>query len=120
MTSRRKEGLWGFGISSIWLLYVITELHWSVRAAGLVYGLSLAGGVMGSMLAKRVEFESDANKQAIKGTKYSDGQTTDHSSSIVTVAGNLEDALAAPLVTLAGDTGSTQVNSTDLWCNNKS
>jgi ribose transport system substrate-binding protein len=56
-------------------------------------------------------------QQAIAGKKYSDGQSTDHSSKIVTVAGNLEDALAAPLVTLAGDTGSTQVNSTDLWCN---
>lgn len=58
-------------------------------------------------------------KEAIKGTKYANGQTTDHASSIVTVQGNLEDALAAPLVTLAGDKGSTQVNSTDLWCNNK-
>jgi simple sugar transport system substrate-binding protein/ribose transport system substrate-binding protein len=58
-------------------------------------------------------------KEAIKGTKYSAGQSTDHSSTIVTVQGNLEDALAAPLVTLAGDKGSTQVNSTDLWCNNK-
>jgi ribose transport system substrate-binding protein len=59
-------------------------------------------------------------QQAIKGTKYADGQTTDHASSIVTVAGNLEDALAAPLVTLAGGSGATQVDSTDLWCNNKS
>jgi simple sugar transport system substrate-binding protein/ribose transport system substrate-binding protein len=58
-------------------------------------------------------------KQAIAGAKYSDGQSTDHNSKIVTVAGNLEDALAAPLVTLAGDSGSTQVNSGDLWCNNK-
>lgn len=58
-------------------------------------------------------------KQAIQGTKYSQGQSTDHNSTIVTVQGNLEDALAAPLVTLAGDNGSTQVNSTDLWCNNK-
>ncbi len=58
-------------------------------------------------------------KQAIAGTKYADGQSTDHSSKIVTVQGNLEDALAAPLVTLAGDAGSTQVNSTDLWCNSK-
>ncbi|HLQ15815.1 MAG TPA: sugar ABC transporter substrate-binding protein [Candidatus Eisenbacteria bacterium] len=58
-------------------------------------------------------------KQAIAGTKYADGQSTDHSSKIVTVQGNLEDALAAPLVTLAGDPGSTQVNSTDLWCNSK-
>ena len=58
-------------------------------------------------------------KQAVAGTKYSDGQSTDHSSKIVTVDGNLEDALAAPLVTLAGDNNSTQVNSSDLWCNNK-
>ena len=58
-------------------------------------------------------------KQAIAGTKYADGQSTDHSSKIVTVQGNLEDALAAPLVTLAGDNGSTQVDSTTLWCNNK-
>jgi ribose transport system substrate-binding protein len=58
-------------------------------------------------------------KQAIAGTKYSDGQSTDHASKIVTVQGNLEDALAAPLVTLAGDNGSTQVDSNTLWCNNK-
>jgi ribose transport system substrate-binding protein len=58
-------------------------------------------------------------KQAIAGTKYSEGQATDHNSTIVNVQGNLEDALAAPLVTLAGDSSSTQVNSTDLWCNNK-
>jgi ABC-type sugar transport system substrate-binding protein len=58
-------------------------------------------------------------KQAIAGTKYTAGQSTDHASSIVTVQGNLEDALAAPLVTLAGDSGSTQVDSNTLWCNNK-
>jgi ABC-type sugar transport system substrate-binding protein len=58
-------------------------------------------------------------KQAIAGAKYSDGASTDHSSKIVTVEGNLEDALAAPLVTAAGDAGSTQVNDTSLWCNNK-
>ena len=58
-------------------------------------------------------------KQAVAGTKYSDGQSTDHSSKIVTVDGNLEDALAAPLVTLNGDNGSTAVNSSSLWCNNK-
>jgi len=58
-------------------------------------------------------------KQAIAGTKYAAGQTTDHGSSIVTVQGNLEDALAAPLVTLTGDNGSTAVDSTSLWCNNK-
>src|SRR5260370_5350021 len=58
-------------------------------------------------------------KQAIAGTRYSEGQSTDHSSKIVNVAGNLEDALAAPLVTKAGDNGSTQVDSSTLWCNNK-
>ena len=58
-------------------------------------------------------------EQAILGTKYSAGASTDHNSTIETVAGNLEDGLAAPLVTLAGDNGSTQVNSTSLWCNNK-
>src|ERR1700730_4079232 len=58
-------------------------------------------------------------KQAIAGTKYPDGQSTAHASKIVTVQGNLEDALAAPLVTKAGDNGSTQVDSNTLWCNNK-
>ncbi|MDQ6917885.1 MAG: sugar ABC transporter substrate-binding protein [Candidatus Dormibacteraeota bacterium] len=58
-------------------------------------------------------------KQAASGTKYSEGQATDHNSKIVNVAGNLEDALAAPLVTAAGDAGSTKVDDTSLWCNNK-
>jgi hypothetical protein len=59
------------GITSIWLLYVITELHWSVRAAGLVYGLSLAGGVMGSMLAKRVIDRIGMSKAMIAGALLS-------------------------------------------------
>jgi simple sugar transport system substrate-binding protein/ribose transport system substrate-binding protein len=52
-------------------------------------------------------------KQAISGAKYSVGQKTDHNSSIVTVAGNLEDALAAPIIdgSNASDPG--------FWCNNK-
>jgi ribose transport system substrate-binding protein len=58
-------------------------------------------------------------KQAILGTKYTAGQSTDHNSQIQTVAGNLEDGLAAPLVTMAGGNGSTQVNDSSLWCNNK-
>ena len=58
-------------------------------------------------------------KQAIAGARYSSGQSTDHGSSIVSVQGNLEDALAAPLVTAGGDAGSTQVNDNSLWCNNK-
>jgi len=58
-------------------------------------------------------------KQAIAGTKYTLGQQTDHGSSIVNVQGNQEDALAAPLVTLSGDNGSTAVTSSTLWCNNK-
>jgi len=58
-------------------------------------------------------------QQAVKGTKYTAGASTDHNSTIQTVAGNLEDGLAAPLVTKAGDSGSTQVDSTSLWCNAK-
>jgi ABC-type sugar transport system substrate-binding protein len=58
-------------------------------------------------------------KQAIAGTKYTIGQQTDHGSSIVDVQGNQEDALAAPLVTLDGNNGSTAVTSNTLWCNNK-
>lgn len=42
------------GVSSVWLLYVVRDLGWSVRAAGLVYGLSLVGGVVGSMGARRI------------------------------------------------------------------
>ncbi|WUH92703.1 MFS transporter [Streptomyces sp. NBC_00433] len=42
------------GVNAFWLLYVITVLHWSVRVAGLVYGLSLIGGVLGSIAARRV------------------------------------------------------------------
>jgi len=58
-------------------------------------------------------------KQAIAGARYSSGQSTDHGSGIVSVQGNLEDALAAPLVTAGGDAGSTQVNDSSLWCNSK-
>ena len=52
-------------------------------------------------------------KQAIGGARYSQGQKTDHDSSIVTVAGNLEDALAAPIIN--GD----NVPDPAFWCNNK-
>ena len=52
-------------------------------------------------------------KKAIAGAKYSAGQTTDHGSSIVTVAGNLEDALAAPLIE------QSNVSDSSFWCNNK-
>lgn len=41
-------------INAILLLYVIRNLHWSASAAGLVFGLSGAGSVVGSLLAKRV------------------------------------------------------------------
>ena len=36
--------------------------------AGQVLNVNLSGNGMGTMLAKRVEFEEDANKEAIKGT----------------------------------------------------
>ena len=52
-------------------------------------------------------------KQAISGAKYSAGQSTDHGSSIVTVAGNLEDALAAPIIE------QSNVSDSSMWCNNK-
>ncbi|QMU71020.1 MFS transporter [Streptacidiphilus sp. P02-A3a] len=51
------NGMAGFllaGVSSLWLLYVITGLHWSPRVAGLVYGLSVIGGVVASMGAKAI------------------------------------------------------------------
>jgi ribose transport system substrate-binding protein len=52
-------------------------------------------------------------KQAVAGSKYSSGQTTDHKSTIVTVAGNLEDALPAPLVE------GSNVSDPSFWGNNK-
>jgi MFS family permease len=58
------------GVNSIWLLYVITELHWSVRAAGLVYGLSLIGGVLGSMGAKRLIDRIGMSKSMIFGVLF--------------------------------------------------
>lgn len=41
-------------INAILLIYVIRNLHWSPRAAGLVFGLSGIGSVVGSLFAKRV------------------------------------------------------------------
>jgi ribose transport system substrate-binding protein len=52
-------------------------------------------------------------KQAVAGSKYSSGQTTDHKSTIVTVAGNLEDALPAPIV------DGSNASDPSLWGNNK-
>jgi ribose transport system substrate-binding protein len=53
-------------------------------------------------------------QQALEGKTYSAGQSTDHNSTIVTLLGNLEDALPAPVV----DT--TNVNDPSLWGNAKS
>ncbi len=53
-------------------------------------------------------------QQALAGMKYTAGQSTDHSSTIVSLQGNLEDALQAPLVDL------TNVNDPKLWGNAKS
>src|SRR6266480_1687549 len=53
-------------------------------------------------------------RQALEGKTYSAGQTTDHSSTIVNLQGNLEDALPAPVV------DSTNVNDPNLWGNAKS
>jgi ribose transport system substrate-binding protein len=52
-------------------------------------------------------------KQALLGTKYKAGMTTDHGSKIVTLLGNLEDAIVAPVVSKAN------VNDPALWGNYK-
>jgi ribose transport system substrate-binding protein len=52
-------------------------------------------------------------RAALEGKTYSAGQTTDHSSTIVSLQGNLEDALPAPVV----DT--SNVNDPNLWGNAK-
>jgi ABC-type sugar transport system substrate-binding protein len=52
-------------------------------------------------------------KQALLGVKYHAGMTTDHGSKIVTLLGNLEDAIVAPVVSKAN------VNDPALWGNFK-
>jgi MFS family permease len=59
------------GVNALWLLYVITELHWSVRAAGLVYGVSLIGGIAGGFLAKPVIDKLGVNRVVIFGALLS-------------------------------------------------
>jgi simple sugar transport system substrate-binding protein/ribose transport system substrate-binding protein len=51
---------------------------------------------------------------ALEGKSYSAGQTTDHNSTIVSLQGNLEDALPAPVVS------KTNVDDPNLWGNAKS
>ncbi|HLI05701.1 MAG TPA: sugar ABC transporter substrate-binding protein [Ktedonobacteraceae bacterium] len=53
-------------------------------------------------------------RQALEGKTYSAGQTTDHDSTIVSLDGNLEDALPAPIVDI------NNVNDPNLWGNAKS
>jgi MFS family permease len=55
------------GFNALWLLYVITVLHWSVRAAGLVYGLSLIGGIAGGVVAKALIDKFGINKVVVLG-----------------------------------------------------
>jgi simple sugar transport system substrate-binding protein/ribose transport system substrate-binding protein len=52
-------------------------------------------------------------RAALEGKTYAAGQTTDHSSTIVNLQGNLEDALPAPVVDLSN------VNDPNLWGNSK-
>jgi ABC-type sugar transport system substrate-binding protein len=52
-------------------------------------------------------------KQAVSGAKYHAGMKTDHGSKIVTLLGNLEDAIVAPVVS------KTNVNDPKLWGNFK-
>jgi simple sugar transport system substrate-binding protein/ribose transport system substrate-binding protein len=53
-------------------------------------------------------------RAALEGKSYSAGQSTDHNSTVVSLQGNLEDALPAPVV------DSTNVNDPSLWGNAKS
>jgi len=53
-------------------------------------------------------------RAALEGKTYSSGQSTDHNSSIISLQGNLEDALPAPVV------DKTNVNDPNLWGNSKS
>ena len=52
-------------------------------------------------------------RAALEGKTYSAGQTTDHNSTIVTLQGNLEDALPAPVV------DKSNVDDPNLWGNAK-
>src|SRR6202790_4971376 len=52
-------------------------------------------------------------RAALEGKTYSAGQTTDHNSTYVSLQGNLEDALPAPIVDL------TNVNDPNRWGNGK-
>jgi ABC-type sugar transport system substrate-binding protein len=53
-------------------------------------------------------------RAALEGKTFSEGQSTDHNSTIITLLGNLEDALPAPVV------DKTNVNDPNLWGNAKS
>jgi ribose transport system substrate-binding protein len=53
-------------------------------------------------------------RAALEGKTYTAGQTTDHNSTYVSLQGNLEDALPAPVVNL------TNVDDPNLWGNAKS
>jgi ribose transport system substrate-binding protein len=53
-------------------------------------------------------------RAALEGMTYSAGQTTDHNSTIVSLQGNLEDALPAPIV------DKSNVDDPNLWGNAKS
>jgi simple sugar transport system substrate-binding protein/ribose transport system substrate-binding protein len=52
-------------------------------------------------------------KQAVAGVKYHAGMKTDHGSKIITLLGNLEDAIVAPVVS------KSNVNDPALWGNYK-
>lgn len=59
------------GVSSLWLLYVIGTLHWTTLAAGLVYGLSLVGGVAGGIIAEPLLGRVGVNKVVLVGALMS-------------------------------------------------
>ena len=63
--------------------------------------------IVGAGIALRISWPEE-------GKTYSAGQTTDHDSTIVSLDGNLEDALPAPIVDISN------VNDPNLWGNAKS
>jgi hypothetical protein len=89
--------------------------NFSCVQTGQILDVDLSESGMGTMLAKRVEFEEDANKEAIKGTITSVDSTTQFHM----VVYNEEPALGgvsegSPIVVMIGSNATFQVGSEEL------
>src|SRR5579884_4293988 len=62
-------------------------------------------------LIRSGELDATISQPALEGKTYSAGETTDHNSKIISLDGNLEDALPAPIV------DKSNVNDPNLWGN---